>query len=52
MIDLDDNKRLDLEEYRKMIYQDVERRYPLFNKITPMPRIYRAHRSLNHKDPL
>lgn len=48
-IDLDDNKRLDLEEYKKAIYKDIERRYPEHNKITPMPRIYRSHYSLNAK---
>ena len=43
---LDDNLRLDIKEYRRTIIQDIERRYPDMNKITPMPRIYRAHNSL------
>lgn len=44
--EVDDNARLDLEEYRRLIYRDIERRYPAVNKITPMPRIYRTHNSL------
>lgn len=54
MLDLDDNKRLEVEEYRNQIHRDIERRYPEFNTIAPMPRIYRAHHSLNsktHQDP-
>ena len=53
MLDLDDNKRLDLEEYRKIIYKDIERRYPEFNRLPiTMPRIYRTHHSCNVKDHL
>jgi hypothetical protein len=48
-VELDDNKRLDLEEYRRQIYRDIERRYPEFNNVTPVVRIYRAHHSLNNK---
>ena len=51
-MELDDNKRLDLDEYRRIIYKDIERRYPSFNKITPMPRLYRTHHSCNIKDEL
>jgi hypothetical protein len=29
---LDDNFRLSVEDYRKAIYRDVERRYPEYNK--------------------
>ena len=29
--ELDDNVRLSVEEYRKAIYKDVERRYPEYN---------------------
>ena len=47
MVELDENIRYDVEEYRKAIYRDIERRYPTFNKITPMPRIFRCHHSLD-----
>jgi hypothetical protein len=30
--ELDDNVRLSVEDYRKAIYRDVERRYPEYNK--------------------
>jgi hypothetical protein len=30
--ELDDNVRLSVEDYRKAIYRDVERRYPEYNR--------------------
>jgi hypothetical protein len=51
-MELDDNKRLDVDEYRKIIFKDIERRYPEFNKLTPMPRIHRSYHSLVAKTPI
>ena len=47
--EVDDNIRLTLEEYRRLIYQDIERRYPHINKFLPIPRINRCHHSLKTK---
>jgi len=49
MTEVDDNVRLSLDDYRRLIYKDIERRYPDVNKLTPMPRIYRAYHSLKSR---
>jgi hypothetical protein len=46
---VDDNVRLGLEYYRRLIYKDIERRYPDVNRFTPLPRFYRSFHSLKSR---
>ena len=46
-MELDDNIRFGVEEYKRAIYRDIERRYPSYNVIETVPRMYRCHHSLD-----
>jgi serine/threonine protein kinase len=47
--EIDDNSRLSLEEYRRKIYCDIERKYPAANSSPAMPRITRSYHSVESK---
>jgi hypothetical protein len=52
MTAVDDNVRLGLEYYRRLIYKDIEWRYPDVNRFTPLSRFYRSFHSLKSRSNL